>query len=177
MQARQTEPKGFTLVEILIVVFILGILAALAVPQFSNASETAKASSLGSQLQTIRTQLELFQVQHNGNFPGQNGVPTLVGTAPGGANWLVMTSETDANGVTAVGAPFGPYLQQPPANPFYSGDAATAVNDNTGGGDAYAAAGWAYDSNSGEVKAMLPATIDDQEVGLTNRNDIIYEGS
>ncbi|MEM9111640.1 MAG: prepilin-type N-terminal cleavage/methylation domain-containing protein, partial [Planctomycetota bacterium] len=48
--------KGFTLVEILIVVVILGILAAIVIPQFTNASEAAKASSVLSQLQTLRSQ-------------------------------------------------------------------------------------------------------------------------
>ena len=177
MSARKRLAQGFTLVEILIVVVILGILAAIVIPQFTSASETAKASSLVSQLQTIRSQLELFQVQHNGNYPAQNGVPTIIGAGAGGTNWDVMTTETDENGTTAAGAPFGPYLQQPPANPFYTGDASTTVNDNTGGGDAYAAVGWTYDTNTGEIKAMLPATIDANEVGLTNSNDIIYEGS
>ena len=69
MLARKQVARGFTLVEILIVVVILGILAAIVIPQFTNASESAKSSSLSSQLQTIRSQLELFQVQHNGNYP------------------------------------------------------------------------------------------------------------
>ncbi|MCC7406490.1 MAG: prepilin-type N-terminal cleavage/methylation domain-containing protein, partial [Phycisphaeraceae bacterium] len=38
--------SGFTLIEILIVVVILGILAAIVIPQFTNASETAKGSNL-----------------------------------------------------------------------------------------------------------------------------------
>ena len=61
--------QGFTLVEILIVVVILGILAAIVIPQFTNASETARASSLNTQLQSIRSQLELYQLQHNGEYP------------------------------------------------------------------------------------------------------------
>ena len=67
--SRKSIRKGFTLVEILIVVVILGILAAIVIPQFTNASESAKGSSLVSQLQTIRGQLELYQTQHNGSYP------------------------------------------------------------------------------------------------------------
>ena len=51
MKARKS---GFTLVEILIVVIILGILAAIVIPQFTNASQDARNSSLLSQLQTLR---------------------------------------------------------------------------------------------------------------------------
>ena len=72
MLARKRLASGFTLVEILIVVVILGILAAIVVPQFTNASQTAKASSLLSQLQSIRSQLELYQVQHNAVYPDLN---------------------------------------------------------------------------------------------------------
>lgn len=61
--------KGFTLVEILIVVVILGILAAIVVPQFTSASEDAIKSSLESQLQTISSQVELFRVKNQGDYP------------------------------------------------------------------------------------------------------------
>ncbi len=61
--------RGFTLIEILIVVVILGILAAIVVPQFSNASQEATASSIRSQLQTIRGQIELYRVRNAGALP------------------------------------------------------------------------------------------------------------
>ena len=86
--------KGFTLVEILIVVIILGILAAIVIPQFTNASQSAKTSSLQSQLQTIRSQLELFQVQHNGKYPDLT------------TSWAIMTSKSDV-GEIGPAAPAG----------------------------------------------------------------------
>lgn len=66
---RQRVKKAFTLVEILIVVVILGILAAIVVPQFTNASTEAQAGNVATQLQTIRSQIELFRVRNNGNYP------------------------------------------------------------------------------------------------------------
>lgn len=149
MQARKGKNKGFTLVEILIVVVILGILAAIVIPQFTNASESAKASSLISQLQTIRSQLELYQVQHNGNYPALS------------TNWNQMTSVTDINGTVGSGN-LGPYLQKPPTNPFITstGDAWWKVNQVTGSGTALAAAAdtaWAYNQTTGQIKAIIPA--------------------
>lgn len=55
--------SGFTLVEILIVVVILGILAAIVIPQFTDASTEAKTSSLMSNLQTMRSQIELYKIK------------------------------------------------------------------------------------------------------------------
>lgn len=61
--------KGFTLVEILIVVVILGILAAIVIPQFTNASSEAKQASLRSDLQTLRSQIELYKVKNSDTPP------------------------------------------------------------------------------------------------------------
>ena len=74
--------NGFTLIEILIVVIILGILAAIVIPQFTNASKEAKSSSLVTMVQSLRSQIALFKLQHNDYLPG---VAPLVGSAPPGA--------------------------------------------------------------------------------------------
>jgi prepilin-type N-terminal cleavage/methylation domain-containing protein len=65
------RPPGgaFTLVEVLIVVVILGILAAIAVPQFSNASTDARRSALQSTVQSVRSQINLYKLQHGQALP------------------------------------------------------------------------------------------------------------
>ena len=69
MRRSSRKHRGFTLIEILIVVVILGILAAIVIPQFTNASQEATASSIRSQLQTLRGQIELFRVRNGGDLP------------------------------------------------------------------------------------------------------------
>ena len=140
MLARKRIAHGFTLVEILIVVVILGILAAIVIPQFTSASETAKSSNLVSQLQTIRSQLELYQIQHNGNYP-------LLATLQNGGtnNWTGLTTQTDVNG--AVGTDFGPYLQQAPMNSFSLGTA--PAGDES--------ADWEYLEATGAIRAVVSA--------------------
>jgi len=111
---RNRNNKGFTLVEILIVVIILGILAAIVIPQFTNASTDARKNSLSSQLQTMRSQFELYKLQHN------DKLPTAFSTADGvKTDWTGMTGQTDVTG--AAGTDFGPYLQQVPTNSLNGG--------------------------------------------------------
>ena len=69
MTHRRTRKSGFTLVEILIVVIILGILAAIVIPQFTSASQDARKSNMTSQLQSLRAQVELYKLQHRDTPP------------------------------------------------------------------------------------------------------------
>ncbi|MCJ7730320.1 MAG: prepilin-type N-terminal cleavage/methylation domain-containing protein [Sedimentisphaerales bacterium] len=118
--------SGFTLVEILIVVIILGILAAIVIPQFTDASTQARLSSLKSNLQTMRSQIELYKVQHSDTPPSPVG-------------------SFDAQ-MTAVGTDgYGPYLQQVPTNPFNDSNSVAAA--------AAVGVGWAYDAATGEIQA------------------------
>jgi general secretion pathway protein G len=143
MQIRKHVASGFTLVEILIVVVILGILAAIVIPQFTSASETARGSSLVTQLQTIRSQLELAQVQHVGTYP------TLL--ADGDWNSLTTATEPVAayTAGNASGNEVGPYLQKAPTNPFMASSTIAAA--------AAADVGWIYNDTNGVITAVMSA--------------------
>src|SRR5262245_10119770 len=68
--------RAFTLIEILIVIVILGILAAIVIPQFSNASHVARENTLKDDLRYLRTQVIVFKAQHRDTPPGYtNGNP------------------------------------------------------------------------------------------------------
>ena len=133
--------KGFTLVEILIVVVILGILAAVVIPQFSDASTSAKTSSLKTDLQTMRSQLQLYKIQHN------DTLPTLVNLT------IAMTATTDVAGAAASsGTTYGPYMVAIPTNSF--NNLATVEASGTAGYNS----GWEYNATTGAFISDYDAT-------------------
>ena len=147
----QRVKKGFTLIEILIVVIILGILAAIVIPQFSNASTAAKTSSVTSTAQSLRSQVALYKLQHSD-------------TLPAAANfWNLMTTQTDSSGAAwttaSAGTVCGPYMQSIPVNAL---NQLTTVTDVPGAlyptVNATAATGWAYDYNSGTGSGRIYGT-------------------
>jgi len=133
--AKTLTRKAFTLVEILIVVVILGILAAIVVPQFSNASTQAKESALQQDLYRMRSQIELYRNEHSGD------TPVL-------ADFIdQMTLASNDVGDTAPrntpGYPFGPYLPSMPENPFTD---TIPISDGAVGTSA-----WYYDQATGDL--------------------------
>ena len=124
---------GFTLVEMLIVAIILAILAAVVIPQFGEASSDVKISATKATLHTVRSQLELYRLQHNTTYP------TL-------AAWTnQMTKKTDADGTVNASGKYGPYLLALPVNPM---DDSSAMDNNQDGNG-----GWAYDQSTGLFQA------------------------
>ena len=148
MTVRRTQKAGFTLVEILIVVIILGILAAIVIPQFTSASQDARKNSLTSQLQTLRSQIELYKLQHLDQLPS-----TLVGGTP---SWDQLINKTNNAGTTGTTTafPFGPYLQSAPTNSLNGQSAMLVVTaDQTLGGALTGGSnkGFVINSNNGKV--------------------------
>src|SRR5438105_1746450 len=135
---RQYKNRAFTLIEILLVVVILGILGALIYPHFANARADAADKAARTQLQSLRSQIEMYKVQHGG------GLPDLV------TNWNPLINATVYNNKTV-----GPYLPRAPKNNFNN---MSSVVDGDGSAPAASPAGFVYDYAGGSGTGKLVAT-------------------
>lgn len=93
--------KAFTLIELLIVVAIIAILAAIAVPNFLEAQTRSKVSRVKSDMRTVATALEVYFIDNN-KYPYKRG-PLLPGLTNNGTirgSWVPQNLSTDRSSVT-----------------------------------------------------------------------------
>ncbi|MCH7602466.1 MAG: prepilin-type N-terminal cleavage/methylation domain-containing protein [Planctomycetes bacterium] len=131
--------RAFTLIEILIVVVILGILAAIVIPQFTDASDQANVASMKSQLQTMRSQIELFRIQDVVAYNAWDPIAAAPGT-----EWDPLIS--------------GDYLQAAPRNPI--------TNESTVEAAPRVDLGWVWRDKDGAGPSILFNLYGVDETGL-----------
>jgi general secretion pathway protein G len=148
--------RGFTLIEILIVVVILGILATIVIPQFTSASQQARENTLKDDLRYLRVQLGVFKAQHRDVPPGYPGGNRLA--APSEADFLAqMMQFTDescnTNPVVTPVFKFGPYLGRMPPNPLNGLDTIRVIGNGAAIPAADDTTGWTYKPQTQEFLA------------------------
>lgn len=124
--------NAFTLVEILIVVVILGILAAIVTPQFAGASEAAQKNTTKHELDKLRRAVEIYMTRNG------NALPNVVA---GDGTWGEIVQP-------------GEYLSGPPKNSWVGGANAHVIVFGDQADDMFQTGyGWIYDDATGQVWA------------------------
>lgn len=141
LPARPAIPRAraFSLIELVIVMTILGIVAAIAVPRMSRGAETAAQSAAAADLAALNLSLEHYAAEHNGSYPAPGTIAAQ------------LTRYTDEHGnvsATKV-APFilGPYIKKVPVARGARNKDAAGIAQTDG-----ASVGWIYDETKGVVR-------------------------
>ena len=109
LNRRANDQRGFTLVEILVVILIIGILAAIAIPAFLNQRNKAYDSAAKSNVRTAATAEETFATDNNGTYTASNtGTDTnLTSIEPTLKNNPAVTATLSTNGYTLKSTSLG----------------------------------------------------------------------
>jgi len=177
--SKKRNVAGFTLIELLLVVIVIGIVAVVAIPQFTDSARDARESTLRADLAALRNSVELYYHQHNNHYPGEIDHTDGAGAPTDRYVTFVaqMTQYSDATGETSAtldrtNYPYGPYLKTGiPRNPIPEADASgTVVADSvkvtasTGvlsPDAASATTGWSFNASTGEMIANSDDTSSD----------------
>jgi type II secretory pathway pseudopilin PulG len=155
---RETLP----LLELIVVVVIFGVLAAMAIPRFSAGATRTTESDLRSDLAVLRTAIELYY--DHGTYPAQKGAGAFgaeAGTAAAFVRQLTQYTDAEGRASPSPSATFrhGPYLRRGiPACSVPPGDPSSRMRLINGSAvPAYDAtapdAGWIYNCDTGYVAA------------------------
>ncbi len=129
---RNMVPRGFTLVEVLIVVIILGVLAAIIMPHFTGAVTDAEVGTTSHELAKLRRAIEVYRIENHNTLPD---------VTAGDGTWGVLTNSNQ-------------YLKSAPVNPYVgSANAGVIIFRNSPDVIYHQDYGWIYDAATGQVWA------------------------
>jgi general secretion pathway protein G len=137
--------RGFSLVELMIVVAVLGILAAIVVPQFQSHTTQARMAAAKNNLHILRVAIELYAAQHNDvppGYPNDNSTQN-----PAFLIFLLQMVKT------------GHYLSELPENPFNDMITMKFIsNSEQFPAEATGDFGWVYKPQTKEIRLDWPGT-------------------
>jgi prepilin-type N-terminal cleavage/methylation domain-containing protein len=140
---RGTMRRAFSIAELMIVVAIIGILAALVVPYVGNHAAEAKEAAAKDNLRILRDAIKFYAVRHGDTFPGYAGDDrATVPTADRFYQQLIVEEN---------------FLRRVPENPFNELDTVHVIlNDQAFPAEATGACGWIYQPATGNIRVDWP---------------------
>lgn len=150
---KQARNKAFSLVELVIVLVIIGVIAAIAIPRLTRGATNAGATAVAADLAALRNAIELYRAEHEGIFPSAANFSSQM------TQFSNLAGDTfSATAVVATGIVYGPYLKAIPPLPVGAKKGATGV----AAADAVGV-GWLYTDATGEITTNT--TADEKDLG------------
>lgn len=150
--------KGFSLIELVIVIVIIGVISAIAIPRLTRGANNAAATAVKGNLAVLRSAIETYRAEHQGLYP----TVAEIG--------IQLTSYTKINGTdpntipdVANGRVYGPYIRAIPALPVGVRKGGKGI-----GADDAPGIGWVYSESTGNIFANTNTTEVDQDGAFYN---------
>ena len=145
---RKAPHYAFSLVELVIVLVIVGVIAAIAVPRLTRGATNAARTAVRSDLASLRNAIELYRAEHEGSFPTLNSFTAQMVHFSNVGGTSFATSADVGNGIV-----YGPYLAAIPPLPVGVRKGAMGV-----AGANAADVGWIYNETTGVIRPNTTLT-------------------
>ena len=157
--------RAFSLIEMIVVITIIGIITAIALPRFSRGVGSSGAAALHQDLAVLRGALEFYSAEHRGGFPGATSDGTNAAhTETSFVRQMTEFTDSDGRAQSIRDATFryGPYLRKGmpplPVGPYAGASGVQVVTGATVPAFvADDAIGWVYNDTTGNIIPNLSA--------------------
>jgi prepilin-type N-terminal cleavage/methylation domain-containing protein len=146
MAPRRSTSRAFSLIELVIVVVIFGIVAAVAIPRMSSAAQSASVARVSADIDELQRAIDRYTIEHEGRSPAHDADFNVSTDIQSFHDRLTNTTTMD--GYIQDNAPFGPYLQLIPKNMF-----SNCPDIRIDGAPDRIGCSWRFDTASGIVRS------------------------